>query len=212
MILCHASLDVAFVIDTSIQDQKQFDSIKAGIKNVISGFSFNETGPRAALISFASYGVLRLPFELYENPSSFKSAVDLVPKENGERNISSGLQVTLKYLQSQDRSENKRKAQLVYLVTTGEQAKGSGSIPPSYVAESFYEQGVKILALGIGDNVSKNQLIKITRDDNLVRIIKDPGELSLKETWRNITMDICYASGLQISLCCFWFSFFLLIS
>ena len=195
MILCHASLDVAFAIDTSIQDQKTFNSIKAGIKSTISGFSFNETGPRAALISFSSQGVLQLPFELYDNPSSFKSAVDLVPKENGERNISSGLQVTLQYLKSQDGSKNKRNAQLVYLVTTGEQAKGPGSIPPSYVAESFHELGIKILALGIGDNVSKNQLIKITRDDNLVRIVKDPKELSLKETWRNITMDICYASG-----------------
>lgn len=186
---------MAFVVDTSSSDPVQFSSIQTVIKNIVSGFSFNETGPRAALVSFSGDAVLQLPFELYENPSSLKSAIDLMSMQNKQRRISNGLQITLKYLMSQSASEKKRGSPIVYLVTTGQQVNLPGLVPPTFVAESFHELGIKILALGVGNDVRKDELVKITKDSNLVRIVKDPKELAEKEKWRNMTMDICYASG-----------------
>ena len=186
---------MAFVVDTSSSDPRQFSAIQTVIKNIASGFSFNKTGPRAALVSFSSDAVLQLPFELYKNPSSLKSAIDLISVENKQRRISNGLQVTLRYLISQSASKKKRGSPVVVLVTTGRQVDLPGLTPPSFVAESFHELGIKILALGVGSDVRKDELAKITKDSNLVRIVKDPKELAEKEKWKNITMDICYASG-----------------
>ena len=193
VVLCDAPVDVVFVIDTTANHPTRFASIKTALKNVAGGFSFNETGPRAALVSFSNQALMQLPFELYENPSSLKSAIDLLSVGNKERNISNGLKETFGYLTGQ--STRKRNSTLVYLVTTGHQATGPGSIPPSFIAESFHELGIKILALGIGDDVKEDVLTKITKDSTLVNVVKNPKELEGKDFWSNITKDICYASG-----------------
>ena len=195
MVLCDASLDVAFVVDLSSRDQQEFKSIKTVAKKIVGGFSFNKTGPRAALVSFSDQAVMQMPFELYENPTNFKNAIDLLAMEKGERKLSTALEVTFKDLFSGNIDGRTKNPKMVFLITTGQQRNDSGLIPPSFVAEQFHEVGIKIFALGVGKDVNKDELVKITKDKELVRVIKNPEDLKKEDVWKNLTMNICFGSG-----------------
>ena len=205
--LCDTSIDVVFVVDASRGDEKQFNSIKTAIKNVVSGFSFNKTGPRAALVTFASRGLLQMPFALYEDPSNFKNSIDLVSMEDGERRISDGLELTYRDLFSEQAAESSKNPKIVVLITTGQQTKDSAIAPPSHAAEMFHELGVNILAIGVGNDVDYDELASITKDSNQVVVFRDHEDLAKEEVWKNLTMQICYGAGkasiLVVILFCF---------
>lgn len=178
-------------MDSSVGDAKQFNSIKSFIKRVVGGFSFNATGPKAALVSFSDQAVVQIPFEFYSNPLDFKKFVDLIPMEGGKRRISIGLEETFQELVK----DKAMKPHVVFLITTGQQNWDSASKQPSYVAEFFHELGIKIMALGVGDGVDKMELEKITKDSNSVKIVEKHEDLANESIWKDLTMKICYSAG-----------------
>lgn len=194
-ILCATGLDVGFLVDSSQYKKEDFLAVKALVRKIVSGFSYNATGPRAGLVSFSDRAFLDVPFIDYKNPSTFITSVDKLSQVGRTRQIGEGIKVAFNDLFGERTGARRNTPRLLVLITTGTQTKDERSLLPAFAAESFHELNQKILAVGIGPNVDKEELLLITKDKNMVKIFKDVKELEKKEIWQNLTLRACYGAG-----------------
>ena len=188
-------MDVGFLVDSSQYKKEDFLAVKALVGRIVGGFSYNATGPKAGLVSFSDRASLQIPFIDYKNPSKFVTSVDKLTQAGRTRQIGEGIKVAFDELFGERNGARRNTPRLLILITTGTQTKDERSLLPVFAAESFHEVNQKILAIGIGPNVVKEELLLITKDKSMVKIFKDIKELGKKENWQNLTLRACYGAG-----------------
>ncbi len=158
MILCHPAVDIGFLVDSSQYTAEDFSNVKKFVKRVVNGFAVNATGPRAGLASFDDGATLKIPFSDYETPKKFQAAVDGLNQLGRQRRLDKGISLAYNQLFSVRNGARQNVPQLLFIITTGRQSNIAGHRPPKFAAESFHELGKKIIALGVGPLVDKDEL------------------------------------------------------
>ena len=182
-------------MDTSQYGEDDFRNIKSLVKRIANGFAVNATGPRAGLTSFSTNAELRIPFSDYLTPRKFQSDVDKLSQSGNSRRLDVGISAAYDELFSIKSGARDNVPHVLLLITSGRQSKVLGSHDPRFAAESFHEVGKKIIAVGVGPDVDKKELVSITKDEASVFLVEKSADLAEKKFWKKLTTDACLGTG-----------------
>lgn len=156
---CYNAFDLGIAMDSSgsIRDfnyQKQKDFIRGVTDDLDIGSKTVQLG----LIVFSDVPFLLVRFGTLKSTdrSSFASAVDAVPYFRGRTRIDSALDTAAKYLFPDGRQS--AVPQIFVLITDGRQSQDAGAVSLDQAVRPLQEKGIKVIVIGIGDDVDKDEL------------------------------------------------------
>ena len=184
-------MDVAFIIDSSgsigeIDYLKQKNFVNEAAKS----FGLAPDQSRAAIVLYSTTASVKARFGQYNTTENFAKAVDALPYEGGETRIDKALD-----LAATDIFPNARAGvpKLVLLITDGTQTQVDDAKGLKEASEPLRQAGVRVLALGIGSNVDRDELRLVTETDDDVVMATDFEVLLLKIG--NLTSRACELAG-----------------
>ncbi len=187
---CSYPIDVAFIIDssgsigsTNYQNQKNF------VKAVAKSFGLASAQSQAAMVLFSDSASVKARFGQYATMEEFGRAVDALPYESGWTRIDKGLDVAATDIFPEARAYVK----IAVLITDGVQTQAADAKGLKEASEPLRKAGVRVLTVGIGSGVDKNQLRLVTVSDDDILVANDFQDLQLKVG--KITSKACERVG-----------------
>ena len=184
-------MDVAFIIDSSgsigeIDYLKQKNFVKEAAKS----FGLAPDQSRAAIVLYSTTASVQARFGQYNTTEEFAKAVDALPYEKGSTRIDRALDLAATDIFPKARGSVPK---LALLITDGKQTRESDAIGLKEASEPLRQAGVRVLALGIGSDVDRNELRLVTETDDDVVMATDFEDLLLKIG--NLTNRVCELAG-----------------
>ncbi len=89
---------------------------------------------------------------------------------------------------------------VLLLLTDGEQTQDSDSIPPFEAVKPFHEAGIKVLVIGVGTKINRDELSKLVKSNEDLFFARNFDELKSSSFVKNITSASCKKFGTYLSL------------
>ena len=93
MLKCKASLDVAFIVDSSGSLRSEYHKEKKFVKMMIESFGIGLSTTRAGIIIFSHIAQLSIKLSRYDSLTDFKAAIDALPLMGSRTRIDSALRL-----------------------------------------------------------------------------------------------------------------------
>lgn len=85
-------------------------------------------------------------------------------------------------------------------MTDGRQTRDPDAVPLDVAADPLHKQGARVLVVGVGPEISRNELVLIAKDPSYVFTVQSFE--NLKKATRDVASSACSKQGN-----CFFFSF-----
>ena len=195
LVKCRSEFEVGFVIDSSASLFRDYQKEKEFVKNFVSLFEITKAGNRAGAVIFSDRAELMMKLSDFVSSQSFNRAVDDLPLLGGTTRIDMGLKKAFSDLFSVDNGMRPRASKLLVLLTDGKQSPDSDIASPYEAMRPFHEEGIKVIVIGIGPKVDKDELMSLVTDRKHFYHAKDFDELLSKGFMKNLTFDSCKKPG-----------------
>ena len=155
---CKNVANVGFIVDSSGSLRREYDKEKEFVKKLAASFDISEAGSRAGLVTFSYNAELSISMNQYKNVEDFNKAVDRIPLMGYTTRIDKALRLAKQSLMVGARQDAPR---IVFLLTDGTQTKDADAVDPSKLAAELRGEGIKLVVIGIGRGIDKDELKKI---------------------------------------------------
>ncbi|CAH3124523.1 unnamed protein product [Pocillopora meandrina] len=184
---CSTPVDLAFIIDSSGSiGRTNYKKQKNFVKEVAKTFGLSPNGSRAAMVLYSNSASVKARFGQYTDPKEFDGAVDSLPYERGLTRIDKALELTASDIFAQSRSGVPK---IAMLITDGTQTAAADAKGLKEASEPLRQAGVRVLAVGVGKGVDREELRLVTESDEDVVVAADFEDLLLKLS--NLTSQAC---------------------
>ena len=158
VVKCKNVANVGFIVDSSGSLRRDYKKEKEFVKELARSFDISEAGSRAGVITFSYHAELSIAMNEHKTVNDFNKAVDSIPLMGYTTRIDKALVLARRRLMVGARDDAPR---IVFLLTDGTQTKDADAVDPSKLAEELRRDGIKLIVIGIGKGVNKEELKKI---------------------------------------------------
>lgn len=163
---CNPNVDVAFLIDSSGSiSATNYRKVKTFVANLASNFNISPGGSRAAVVLYSTDASTDIKFTDFTSSESFARAVQRLRHQRGFTRIDLALQRAYYDLFSPRATSRYDVPKIAFVLTDGEQTPSPGALPLDRAAKFLKNEGVRLIAIGIGKNVKNEELKSITSSD-----------------------------------------------
>jgi co-chaperonin GroES (HSP10) len=139
------------------------------MKNFVTQFAGNlqisPTHSRAAVILYSSDATTEINFRDHNSFQSFKAAVDTLPHQRGITRIDIALKKAYIDLFGPGGSARRGVQRIVVVLTDGRQTSAGDATTLEKASEPLKQEGVHIIAVGVGRDVDKGELRAMVKKD-----------------------------------------------
>ena len=184
-------MDVAFIIDSSGSiGRSNYLKQKNFVKQVAKSFGLAPDQSQAAMVLYSNSASVQARFGQYATTEEFAKAVDALPYERGLTRIDRALDLAATEIFPEGRAGVPK---LALLITDGTQTAAADAKGLREASEPLRKAGVRVLAVGIGSGVDRDELRLVTETDDDVVVATDFQDLLLKIG--NLTSRACELAG-----------------
>ena len=159
---------------------KNYPKEKDFVKNVADTFSISRTKTNVGVISYNRDAKLWINFGQYDNNEDFKKAVDEIPYWGGSTRIDNGLKMATDELFSAVKGDRAKLPNVLILLTDGRQNSDPRATPLEEAVFPLFQLGVKVFAVGVGDQISRDELRLIVEKDQDIFTMNDFDDLLMR--------------------------------
>lgn len=178
---CKEYINLAFVMDMSSSiTSKNYPKEKDFVKKVADTFSISPTKTDVGVVTYNRDAKLWISFGQYNNNDDFKKAVDAIPYWGGSTRIDNGLEMAAVELFGTIKGERAKLPNVLILLTDGKQNSDPRATPLEDAVLPLFQLGVKVFAIGVGDQVSRDELRLIVEKEQDIFTVNDFDDLLAK--------------------------------
>lgn len=159
---------------------KNYPKEKDFVKNVADTFSISRTETTVGVVTYNRDAKLWISFGQHDNNEDFKKAVDEIPYWGGSTRIDNGLDMAAVELFGALKGDRARLPNVLILLTDGKQNSDPRATPLEEAVLPLFQLGVKVFAVGVGDQISRDELRLIVEKDHDIFTMKDFDDLLAK--------------------------------
>ena len=165
-------MDVAFLVDSSGSISfRNFRKVKNFVVELASKFHISPGGSRAAVVVYSTRATTRIRFTDHSTYGSFANAVQSLRHERGYTRIDLALEKAYFDVFSLRGKPRLLVPKIAFVLTNGEQTRVENGPSLEEVSDRLKKKaGVRIISIGIGKRVNKNQLTVIASSEKDVVI------------------------------------------
>ena len=155
---------------------KNYEKQQNFVKNVADTFSISMGKTETGVVTYNEEASLWIRFGQHKNNEEFKTAVDKIPYWGGQTRIERGLKMAADGLFGAIKQERANLSKILIVLTNGDPKVTSldQAILP------LLQLGVRLLAVGIGSDVSRDELRLIVEKDEDIFTVDNFDELLAK--------------------------------
>ena len=170
---CFPDADVAFLVDSSGSIRRSdYSKVKTFVANLASKFQISPSGSRVAVVLYSTQASTPIRFGAYTSAETFKAAVQRLRHERGYTRIDLALRSAYFDLFRSRVNTRFLAPKIAFVLTDGEQTKAEGYTPLDREASRLKNIGVRIISIGIGKNVKRDELKQIASSEKDVIVTK----------------------------------------
>ena len=163
---------------------------KTFVKQVAKSFGLAPDHSQAAMVLSRNSSSVQARFGQYATTEEFTKAVDALPYEEGQSRIDRALDLAATDIFPEARAGVPK---LALLITGGSQTPAADAKDLREASEPLRKAGVRVLAVGIGRGVDRDELRLVTETDNNIVVVPTFRYLPLKIG--NLTSRACKLAG-----------------
>ena len=180
--------DVGFVLDVSGSlGPDDWITETSFTKKRARRIDISPTGGRAAVTIFDSSAWLKIKFSDHLSYGDFEKAVERLPYKGGGTSISTALDVALNQMFQEPNGMRNDSHKELILITDGHSDASNYDI----LANDFQTQNIKVIVLGVGGDIDKDNLRRLVTDDKNLYIATNFEDLKVKSFADNVGEAIC---------------------
>ena len=202
---CEVVTDVGFLIDSSTSLYRDYDKAKQFVSRIATELKISSKGNHAGAVLFSSAPSLRIKLSDHANPENFNKAIRKLPLLGGTTRIDLALEKAFTELFSLQNGMRASASKLLIILTDGKQTKDYGYVPLHNAIAPFHQSGIKVIAIGVGSKVDKDELSRMVVDQNNLFLATDFDELVSDAFFTNFKLDSCMAPGMQFYRNASWY-------
>ena len=162
-------MDIAFILDSSGSiTEDEFLEAKNFVKRVAKTFEISPGKTHTALMIYSDKARIMSKFGEIASTDDFNKKLDELPHLRGKTRIDLALQKAGNELFTWAGGMRIRSdvIKVVIVITDGRQSPAPDGIRLDEAAAGLIVQGVKVLSIGIGDNIDQEELRMMVQDPN----------------------------------------------
>ena len=159
---------------------KNYQKERDFVKNVADKFSVTQGKTEAGVVTYNSEANLWIRFGQYNSNEEFKTAVDKIPYWGGQTRIDNGLKMAAAGLFGAVKQARANLPKVLIVLTDGQQSSDPRATPLEEAVLPLLQLGVKVLAVGVGSDVSRDELRSIVEKDEDVFTVDNFDDLLVK--------------------------------
>lgn len=174
-------INLGFVMDMSSSiTVKNYQKERDFVKNVADAFSISPGKTQAGVVTYNSEASLWISFGQHNNNEEFKAAVDKIPYWGGRTRIDNGLKMAVVGLFGAIKQARAHLPKVLIVLTDGRQSSDPRATPLDAAVLPLLQLGVKVLAVGIGNDISRDELKMIVESEQDIYTVDDFDDLLAK--------------------------------
>lgn len=186
---CVFAADIAFLLDSSDNiNVKDFEKQKSLVISVARTFGISQNASRAAVVLYSDTASVRFRFGDSSSTATFVNAVRKMPHEKGGSRLDKAFEVAIRDVFPSGRVGIPK---IAFVVASGKQTSDAKTL--DVASEPLRKAGVKLVALGVGTEVSAQDLRSVVEDDEDVWQADSYDQLILER--KNVSQKICEEAG-----------------
>lgn len=175
------NINLAFVMGMSSSiTVKNYEKQRNFVKNVADTFSVSMGKTEAGVVTYNEEASLWIRFGQHKNNEEFKTAVDKIPFWGGQTRIERGLKMAADGLFGVIKQERANLSKILIVLTNGDQSSDPKATSLDQAVLPLLKLGVRLLAVGIGSDVSRDELRLIVEKDEDIFTVDNFDELLAK--------------------------------
>eukprot|EP00794_Sanderia_malayensis_P005383 gene5383-6056_t len=188
---CAAVADVGFIVDSSGSLSREYGKEKDFVKEVASGLDISSKGSHVGVVLFSDHARLSIKFADYTNYKDFESAVDNLPLLKSTTRIDKALTLAYDQMFNERNGMRVKAPKVLILLTDGAQSNEPGAVAPKKAVARFHDADIKVIVIGIGSKVNRQELKSIVTSEDNLYIAEDFDRLKSKEFVKTIIGSTC---------------------
>ncbi len=164
---------------------------KEFVKALADTFSISKDGCRAAVITFNSKAAINVRFSDHETVADFQKAVDGLPEPTGKTRIDKALKLAKDELLLSKNGARENVPKLLVLLTDGKQTDDADAIDPGNIATELKQSGVRLIVIGIGNEVDDKELLHMAGEKSNIYKATDFNELKSFAFVESVSKTAC---------------------
>lgn len=161
------------------------------MKELASKFKISSGGVRGSVVTFSTESELSIRFNDHSSTSSFNNAIDNIPFMGFQTRIDKALRTTQREMLNAQNGARASVVKVVILLTDGTQTRTGRFEDPAAIAEELRNAGVHLVVVGIGSDVSSDELTDIAGDRSYVFTANNFDQLVTKEFINQVGKATC---------------------
>ena len=164
--------DIAFIVDSSASiSRRDYDKVKLFISKVASKFEMSSTKSRAAVVLYSTDARTEINFNDYTNTKDFSKAVQGLGYQRGKTRIDKALQRAYDDLFGSQGTSRRDVQRVAFVITDGRQTQDSDAVSLDMAAKPLRDEGVYVLAIGVGAGADRDEMTLLTENDEDVFMV-----------------------------------------
>ena len=155
-----------------------YDEAKLFVKEIARSFDLSAEGTRAGIVVYGNTSRVSIKFSDTNRLEDFEETVDNLALLGGDRKMDKALKLAFDGIFKPEHGMRPDAAQVIVLLTDGVQSKDAGAQTLLQAALPLHESKIKVLAVGVGGNVKKEELLRAVKSENDIYIANDFDQLS----------------------------------
>ena len=189
---CINAAEIGFIVDSSGSLRRDYNKEKEFVKILADSIGIEEGGSRAGIVTFSYDAELSVKLSDFRTTAQFKEIVDKLPFMGYTTRIDKALTLAKDQLFQQSTSAGRVLPKIIFLLTDGRQTRDQDAVDPATIASEIREeQDVKIIVIGIGAKINKEELIEIAGNSSLFFHAKNLKHLKSVPFVRNVAGHYC---------------------
>lgn len=147
---CGNPIDIAILLDTSINDQPQYEEYRKFILSLVDSFEIDSGVVRLAFVTFSSRSVLHFRLDKYLRKEDIKSAIESALFTPGERNFADAFDMVRRQILFEPYGDRVDAHNIILLITSGNSERNS--YQAAQQAQALKDQAsVLVITKGVQD-------------------------------------------------------------
>lgn len=159
---------------------KNYQKERDFVKKVADTFTIAQGKTEAGVVAYNSEANLWISFGQYNSNEEFKTAVDKVPYWGGRTRIDNGLKMAAVGLFGSIKQARANLPKVLIVLTDGRQSSDPRATPLDEAVLPLLQLGVKVLAVGIGNDISRDELRLIVEKEQDIFTVDNFDDLLTK--------------------------------
>ena len=189
--ICEAPIDLGFIMDSSGSLRSEYHKEKQFLNEVAESFGLSQGGTRAGVVTFSFSAEHSIKLNDHYNVSSFKDSVDAIPLMGRTTRIDRALQLAYDQMFTIRNGGRIGAPKVLILLTDGSQTASADAEDPAEIASDIRASGIRLIVVGIGEGVDKQELLKIGDGRDNVYTAESFDQLIEGDFIKSITTKSC---------------------